>query len=155
MFAPRQNGINDLATPVDDIKRITAQTLLVHGREDKVLPLSTSYELFSLLRTRSCTSSATAATGRRSSAWRNSTPLSPPFSAARTAREGLPLEPRPRGHRAARRARGVRRPGLAARTLRLTPAEIDAMLTADLVQLYALGANPYLIRFAFRDKYEN
>lgn len=38
---------------------------------------------------------------------------------------------------------------------RLTPAEIDAMLTADLVQLYALGANPYLIRFAFRDKYEN
>jgi 2-hydroxymuconate-semialdehyde hydrolase len=46
---PRQNGINDLATPVEDIKRITAQTLLVHGREDKVLPLSTSYELFSLL----------------------------------------------------------------------------------------------------------
>jgi len=30
-------------------QRITAQTLLVHGREDKVLPLSTSYELFSLL----------------------------------------------------------------------------------------------------------
>jgi hypothetical protein len=38
---------------------------------------------------------------------------------------------------------------------RLTPAEVDAMLTADLAQLYALGANPYLIRFAFRDKYEN
>ncbi len=37
----------------------------------------------------------------------------------------------------------------------LTPAEVEAMLTADLAQLYALGANPYLIRFAFRDKYEN
>jgi hypothetical protein len=37
----------------------------------------------------------------------------------------------------------------------LTPPEVDAVLRADLVQLYALGANPYLIRFAFRDKYEN
>jgi 2-hydroxymuconate-semialdehyde hydrolase len=46
---PRQNGVNDLATPADDIKRIAAQTLLVHGREDKVLPLAVSYELLSLL----------------------------------------------------------------------------------------------------------
>jgi 2-hydroxymuconate-semialdehyde hydrolase len=46
---PRQNGVNDLATRPEDIRRITAQTLLVHGREDKVLPLSVSYELLSLL----------------------------------------------------------------------------------------------------------
>ena len=46
---PRQNGVDDLATPAADIKRIKAQTLLVHGREDKVLPLAVSYELFSLL----------------------------------------------------------------------------------------------------------
>jgi 2-hydroxymuconate-semialdehyde hydrolase len=46
---PRQNGVDDLTTPAEDIKRITAQTLLVHGREDKVLPLAVSYELFSLL----------------------------------------------------------------------------------------------------------
>ena len=38
---------------------------------------------------------------------------------------------------------------------RLTPAEVEAVLGADLGQLYALGANPYLIRFAYRDKYEN
>jgi hypothetical protein len=37
---------------------------------------------------------------------------------------------------------------------RLTAPEIDAILGADLTALFALGANPYLIRFAFRDKYE-
>jgi 2-hydroxymuconate-semialdehyde hydrolase len=46
---PRQNGVNDLATPVDDIRRIAAPVLLIHGREDKVIPLAASYELFALL----------------------------------------------------------------------------------------------------------
>jgi len=34
---PRQNGVNDLATPLDDIRRIAAPVLLIHGREDKVI----------------------------------------------------------------------------------------------------------------------
>jgi hypothetical protein len=37
---------------------------------------------------------------------------------------------------------------------RLTQPEIDAFLGADLAAMYELGANPYLIRFAFRDKYD-
>lgn len=36
----------------------------------------------------------------------------------------------------------------------LTPPEVDAVIEADLPQLHALGANPYLIRFAYRDKFE-
>ena len=36
----------------------------------------------------------------------------------------------------------------------LTPPEVDAVMQADLPQLHALGANPYLIRFAYRDKFE-
>jgi pimeloyl-ACP methyl ester carboxylesterase len=47
--APRQDGVNDLATPVEDIKRIAAPTLLVHGREDRVIPVDVSYELFKLI----------------------------------------------------------------------------------------------------------
>ncbi len=47
--APRQEGVNDLATPVDDIQRIAAPTLLVHGREDRVIPVDVSYELFKLI----------------------------------------------------------------------------------------------------------
>ena len=47
--APRQAGVDGLATPVEQIKAITAQTLLIHGREDKVIPLSVSYELFELI----------------------------------------------------------------------------------------------------------
>lgn len=47
--APRQDGVNDLATPAEDIKRIAAPTLLVHGREDRVIPVDVSYELFKLI----------------------------------------------------------------------------------------------------------
>src|SRR5579875_2843117 len=37
----------------------------------------------------------------------------------------------------------------------LTDEEVDAIRRADLERLYALGANPYLIRFAFRDRYRD
>ena len=37
---------------------------------------------------------------------------------------------------------------------RLTAPEADAVVNADLQKLFELGANPYLIRFAFRDKFE-
>jgi hypothetical protein len=43
--------------------------------------------------------------------------------------------------------------GMSAR-YRLSREETDAIRSADLVRLHELGANPYLIRFAFRDKYE-
>lgn len=47
--APRQNGVDGLATRVEDIERIAAPTLLVHGREDKVVPPAVSYQLFDLI----------------------------------------------------------------------------------------------------------
>jgi 2-hydroxymuconate-semialdehyde hydrolase len=47
--APRQGGVDDLATRTADISRIAAPTLLVHGREDLVIPLAVSYELFGLI----------------------------------------------------------------------------------------------------------
>lgn len=37
----------------------------------------------------------------------------------------------------------------------LNAQETDAIKRADLDLLYELGANPYLIRFAFRDRFEN
>ena len=46
---PRQNGVDDLATPVEAIVRIAAPTLLIHGREDKVIPPAVSYELLDLI----------------------------------------------------------------------------------------------------------
>lgn len=36
----------------------------------------------------------------------------------------------------------------------LTSEEAEAIRAADLPRLYELGANPYLIRFAFRDRYK-
>ena len=45
-------------------------------------------------------------------------------------------------------------PALLRERYRLTPAEVDAVMSADLAALFALGANPYLIRFAYRDKFE-
>lgn len=47
--APRQNGVNNLASGEAAIKALPHTTLIVHGREDKVIPLTTSYELFSMI----------------------------------------------------------------------------------------------------------
>lgn len=46
---PRQHGVDDLASPVAQIRTISARTLLVHGREDRVIPLQASYDLLALL----------------------------------------------------------------------------------------------------------
>jgi 2-hydroxymuconate-semialdehyde hydrolase len=46
---PRQNGVDDLATPPEDIAAIASPVLLIHGREDRVIPLAVSYELFALI----------------------------------------------------------------------------------------------------------
>lgn len=47
--APRQNSLDDLATPEDQIGQITAPTLIVHGRDDQVTPLENSYRFHQLI----------------------------------------------------------------------------------------------------------
>jgi 2-hydroxymuconate-semialdehyde hydrolase len=43
--APRQNGVDALASREEDIRALPHETLVIHGREDKVLPLSNSMTL--------------------------------------------------------------------------------------------------------------
>ena len=43
--APRQRWVDALASPEQDIRRVPHETLIVHGREDQVIPLSTSLQL--------------------------------------------------------------------------------------------------------------
>jgi pimeloyl-ACP methyl ester carboxylesterase len=47
--APRQRWVDALATPEDVISQLPHETLIVHGREDRVLPLSSSLRLFELV----------------------------------------------------------------------------------------------------------
>ena len=43
--APRQNGVESLASREEDIRALPHETLVVHGREDQVIPLSNSQTL--------------------------------------------------------------------------------------------------------------
>ena len=43
--APRQNGVDALASWEEDIRALPHETLVVHGREDQVIPLSNSLTL--------------------------------------------------------------------------------------------------------------
>ncbi len=45
--APRQRWVDAMASPEADIRRIAQQTLVIHGREDQVIPLTTSTTLAS------------------------------------------------------------------------------------------------------------
>lgn len=47
--APRQRGVDELVTPSDALRALQTPTLMVHGREDKVVPPSTSYALLDLI----------------------------------------------------------------------------------------------------------
>ena len=47
--APRQRWVDAMVLSVDEIRSITAPTLLFHGREDKVIPMTTSLNLFHLI----------------------------------------------------------------------------------------------------------
>lgn len=47
--APRQNGVRDLAVPEDAIANLSHQTLILHGREDKVIPAENGIRLFNLI----------------------------------------------------------------------------------------------------------
>jgi 2-hydroxymuconate-semialdehyde hydrolase len=43
--APRQRWVDAMASPEADIRRVAQQTLVVHGREDRVIPLQNSLTL--------------------------------------------------------------------------------------------------------------
>jgi len=43
--APRQRWVDAMVSPEADIRRIAHETLVIHGREDRVIPLSTSQTL--------------------------------------------------------------------------------------------------------------
>jgi pimeloyl-ACP methyl ester carboxylesterase len=47
--APRQRWVEAMTTPDDEIRKLPHRTLIVHGREDKVIPLANSYKLEELL----------------------------------------------------------------------------------------------------------
>jgi 2-hydroxymuconate-semialdehyde hydrolase len=47
--APRQRGVDGLASSEDAIRALSHETLIIHGREDKVIPLESSYRLLSLI----------------------------------------------------------------------------------------------------------
>ena len=46
---PRQNGVRLLASPEDRIAALGHETLIVHGRDDRVIPLESSYRLHHLI----------------------------------------------------------------------------------------------------------
>jgi pimeloyl-ACP methyl ester carboxylesterase len=47
--APRQRWVDAMRTPDEDIRQLPHQTLIIHGREDKVIPVETSLHLMQLL----------------------------------------------------------------------------------------------------------
>ncbi|MDR1066143.1 MAG: alpha/beta fold hydrolase [Clostridiales bacterium] len=47
--APRQNGVESMAGNQNYIRNIPHQTLIVHGREDRVIPIETSLKLVKLI----------------------------------------------------------------------------------------------------------
>ena len=47
--APRQRGIGALTSPDEQIREIKKSTLILHGRDDCVIPLSTSLQLHNLI----------------------------------------------------------------------------------------------------------
>jgi len=47
--APRQRWVEAMCTPEEDIRRLPHRTLIIHGREDKVIPLQTSLRLEELI----------------------------------------------------------------------------------------------------------
>jgi pimeloyl-ACP methyl ester carboxylesterase len=47
--APRQRWVEAMATPEDRIRRLQHETLIIHGRDDQVIPLENAYRLLGLL----------------------------------------------------------------------------------------------------------
>jgi 2-hydroxymuconate-semialdehyde hydrolase len=67
MFPARASAGWMRMVPAADLRALPHETLIIHGREGKVIPLSTSLTLADGSPTPSSMCSATAATGRRSS----------------------------------------------------------------------------------------
>lgn len=47
--APRQNAVDDLAHPREALRALPHSTLLLHGRDDAIIPLSNAMELLTLI----------------------------------------------------------------------------------------------------------
>lgn len=47
--APRQRWVEAMSTPEDQIRAIKQETLIIHGRDDQVIPLSNAYRLLGLI----------------------------------------------------------------------------------------------------------
>jgi 2-hydroxymuconate-semialdehyde hydrolase len=47
--APRQRWVDAMRTPDEEIRKIPHETLIVHGREDRVIPVETSLKLLQLI----------------------------------------------------------------------------------------------------------
>lgn len=47
--APRQRWVNAMASPEEAIRSLKVETLIVHGRDDRVIPLSNAYKFLELL----------------------------------------------------------------------------------------------------------
>ena len=47
--APRQRWVESMTVPEEEIRALGHRTLIVHGREDKVIPVQNSYDLMQLL----------------------------------------------------------------------------------------------------------
>lgn len=47
--APRQRWVEAMSVPEEQIRAIRQETLIVHGRDDKVIPLSNAYRLLELI----------------------------------------------------------------------------------------------------------
>jgi pimeloyl-ACP methyl ester carboxylesterase len=47
--APRQRWVDAMKTPEEEIRKLTHRTLIVHGREDQVIPVDTSLKLMQLV----------------------------------------------------------------------------------------------------------
>jgi pimeloyl-ACP methyl ester carboxylesterase len=47
--APRQRWVDAMTTPDDEIRKLKHRTLVMHGREDKVIPVENSYKLEALI----------------------------------------------------------------------------------------------------------
>jgi 2-hydroxy-6-oxo-octa-2,4-dienoate hydrolase len=47
--APRQRWVEEMSTPEDKIRAIPHEALIIHGRDDQVIPLTNAYRLLSLI----------------------------------------------------------------------------------------------------------
>lgn len=47
--APRQRWVDAMASAEEDIRKLSHETLIIHGREDRIIPVSNAYKFFELI----------------------------------------------------------------------------------------------------------